>query len=102
MIKTMTKAFIAFPILMLLCSASARADSLLMDPVGDFLPTYAGPHNGDLDVVGTNVSLVGTNLSSQRSSMLRSVRRARVLHLGRQSRWRNGRLLLLSACRTRV
>jgi len=62
MIKTITKTFIAFPILILLCSASTRADSLLVDPVGDFLPTYAGPHNGDLDVVGTNVSLVGTNL----------------------------------------
>ena len=60
--KTIAKSLAAFPILILLLSVSARADSLVMDPVGDFLPTYAGPHNGDLDVVSTRVSLLGTNL----------------------------------------
>jgi len=60
--RTIAKSMMAFPILILLLSVSARADSLVMDPVGDFLPTYAGPHNGDLDVVSTSVSLLGTNL----------------------------------------
>jgi hypothetical protein len=30
--------------------------------MGDFLPTYAGPPNGDLDVLSTRVNLLGTNL----------------------------------------
>jgi hypothetical protein len=62
MSRTIAKSLMAFPILILLLSVPARADSLVMDPVGDFLPTYAGPHNGDLDVVSTSVSLLGTNL----------------------------------------
>jgi PEP-CTERM motif len=60
--RTIAKSVMAFPILVLLLSITARADSLLVDPVGDFLPTYAGPQNGDLDVVGTSVTLLGTNL----------------------------------------
>jgi PEP-CTERM motif len=60
--RNIAKSMMAFPILVLLLSITARADSLVMDPVGDFLPTYAGPHNGDLDVVSTSVSLLGTNL----------------------------------------
>jgi len=39
----------------------AHADSVAFDPVGDFLPTYVGPQNGDLDVISTSVSLSGTN-----------------------------------------
>jgi hypothetical protein len=31
------------------------------DPSNDFLPTFAGPHNGDLDVVAANVTLDGSN-----------------------------------------
>jgi hypothetical protein len=38
-----------------------------LDPAGDFLPTYTGPHNGDMDVLsvgavedGTNVTLTAT------------------------------------------
>lgn len=46
---------------LLFSTTTARADSLVLDPVGDFLPTYAGPKGGDLDVVSTNASLLGTN-----------------------------------------
>lgn len=31
------------------------------DPAGDFLPTYAGPQNGDLDVTGITVELTGSD-----------------------------------------
>lgn len=31
----------------------------VVDPVGDFLSTYAGPHNGDMDVTEADVSLSG-------------------------------------------
>lgn len=31
------------------------------DPAGDFLATYVGPHNGDLDVLKISESIIGTN-----------------------------------------
>ena len=31
------------------------------DSAGDFLPTYVGPHNGDLDVLKFSTSIVGSN-----------------------------------------
>jgi len=37
----------------------ARA-GITADPVGDFLATYPGPHNGDLDVVGAEGTFDGT------------------------------------------
>src|SRR5712692_7710281 len=58
---TIVQTLLAIPILILLIAAPGRADSGVNDPAGDFLPTYAGPHNGDLDVVRTRVSLIGTN-----------------------------------------
>jgi hypothetical protein len=37
---------------MLTCAAPVHAAGALVDPFGDFLPTYtAGPANGDLDVI---------------------------------------------------
>jgi len=57
---TVVKSLLAIPILILLI-APARADSGVKDPVGDFLPTYTGPHGADLDVVRTRVSLIGTH-----------------------------------------
>lgn len=39
------------------CSAAA-----VTDPPNDFLPSYTGPHNGDLDVVAANVTLAESNL----------------------------------------
>ena len=37
------------------------AASIVSDPTGDFLPTYLGPQNGDLDVIGAEVTFDGTN-----------------------------------------
>ena len=31
------------------------------DPAGDFLPTYVGPHDGDLDVLSLDVKTLGTD-----------------------------------------
>ncbi len=40
-------------------NATVRSDEIL-DPVGDFLPTYVGPRAGDLDVVSARVTFTGT------------------------------------------
>jgi hypothetical protein len=42
-----------------LASPAARA-AITVDPAGDFLATYTGPHNGDLDVVGVEVLFDGS------------------------------------------
>jgi hypothetical protein len=33
----------------------------ITDPAGDFLPTYTGPHDGDLDVLSVSVSVSGAD-----------------------------------------
>jgi hypothetical protein len=38
----------------------ARADTVVIDPAGDFRVAYAGPRNGDLDVISTQVTFTGT------------------------------------------
>jgi hypothetical protein len=43
-----------------LATASA-ANAQAADPAGDFLPTYTGPQNGDLDVLSTGAIYDGTN-----------------------------------------
>ncbi|MDB5365264.1 MAG: hypothetical protein JWM77_1191 [Rhodospirillales bacterium] len=43
--------------------ATAPAMASTMDPVGDFLPTYTGPHGADLDVTSINVRLQGSFFS---------------------------------------
>ena len=60
---SIVKSLLAIPVLILLVAASARADSGVKDPVGDFLPTLhpLAPRSGDLDVVRTRVSLIGTD-----------------------------------------
>src|SRR5215831_18509482 len=35
---------------------------LILDPVGDFLPTYTGPHDPGLDVVAHQVLLIGDRM----------------------------------------
>jgi hypothetical protein len=60
--RTIWRTLLSLPVLVLFFCASAHADSLTIDPIQDFLATYAGPHNGDLDVVSTNVNLLGTNV----------------------------------------
>ncbi len=59
--KAILKSLLIISGLTLLIASSARADSLTLDPAGDFIPVYAGPQNGDLDVISTNVSLIGSN-----------------------------------------
>jgi len=41
-------------------SVEARATTV-SDPTGDFLPSFSGPHGGDLDVVSTTALLSGSN-----------------------------------------
>ncbi len=40
---------------------AAPRPSQFTDPAGDFLSTFTGPHNGDLDVLSGEVSYDGTN-----------------------------------------
>jgi hypothetical protein len=45
-----------------LCMLPALSSAaLIIDPAGDFLPTYIGPHNGDLDVLEAEVFLNGSS-----------------------------------------
>ena len=44
------------------CLTSAASAVPTIDPTGDFLPTYTGPKNGDLDVTSVEVVNTGTNL----------------------------------------
>jgi PEP-CTERM motif len=43
-----------------LAAASAHATTI-SDSVGDFLPTFVGPHDADLDITSFTVDLVGSN-----------------------------------------
>lgn len=45
---------------LLLPLTGARAAT---DPVGDFLPTYTGPQNADVDLISGNVGLTGSNFT---------------------------------------
>jgi hypothetical protein len=45
-----------------LVSAVPGSATAVSDPPNDFLSTFSGPHNGDLDVVAANVTLNGSNL----------------------------------------
>jgi hypothetical protein len=64
----MRKLFSFFPALLLLLCLTAietRADAIVTktivtDPANDFRATYAGPHNGDLDIVNALMALFGT------------------------------------------
>jgi hypothetical protein len=42
-------------------AATPAAAVTVIDPVGDFLPTFVGPHNPDLDVTNFSVVFDGTN-----------------------------------------
>ncbi|MCC7055199.1 MAG: PEP-CTERM sorting domain-containing protein [Gemmatimonadaceae bacterium] len=54
-------AFLAAP----LGSAGAQA---FIDPTGDFLPSYTGPQNGDMDVVSAQVLFDGSNFTFMHTS----------------------------------
>ena len=44
-------------------AASSAHGAVVMDPIGDFLPTYTGPQGADLDVVTAEPILRGTQLT---------------------------------------
>ena len=54
----MVRAFAA-ALLLAFCTGSILAGSVV-DPAGDFLPTFTGPRNGDLDVLTAAVTLDGS------------------------------------------
>jgi hypothetical protein len=54
------RAAVLLALTLVVTPATGRGD-FITDPVGDFLPTYLGPKNGDLDVVGAEVGFNGTN-----------------------------------------
>jgi len=60
--KDIRKILLAVPLLVLFFASNTQADSVLVDPVDDFLPTYAEPQDGDQDVTSARVSLIGTSL----------------------------------------
>ncbi len=39
------------------------APSIHADPTGDFVPSYAGPHNADLDITGVGATFDGTTFT---------------------------------------
>ncbi len=41
--------------------ATQMQAALITDPAGDFLPSYTGPHNGDLDVLNAQVIFNGSS-----------------------------------------
>jgi hypothetical protein len=43
--------------------AAPAAQAALMDPLNDFLSTYSGPKNGDLDVLSVDARQDGTNVT---------------------------------------
>src|SRR3954470_14745205 len=48
-----------------LCSP---AEAAYIDPTGDFLSSYTGPHNGDLDVVNFDAQFDGTTFTFSSTS----------------------------------
>jgi hypothetical protein len=45
--------------ILVLLGAAAPVAASAIDPTGDFLPTYTGPHGGDLDVTSVDVRFQG-------------------------------------------
>lgn len=65
----MMKTVVRLTLILFACAtlfiAPARADQVVMDPVGDFIPSFdpAAPRAGDLDVVSSKVTLLGQNFT---------------------------------------
>ncbi len=59
--KRVVKLLLSTSMFILFVATYANADAVVVDPIGDFLPTYAGPHNGDLDVRNAQVTFTGTD-----------------------------------------
>jgi hypothetical protein len=53
-------------------AATGASAAAVIDPAGDFVATYTGPHNGDLDILSAGVSFDGTNfhLNSSLNGMI--------------------------------
>lgn len=60
--KRITRIAGAIASLLLLGALSAAAD-VISDPTNDFLPSFTGPHNGDLDAVSAQVFFDGANFT---------------------------------------
>src|SRR5689334_18049840 len=45
----------------LIASVSSARAELVTDPANDFVPSYLGPHNGDMDARSSNVTFNPTN-----------------------------------------
>jgi hypothetical protein len=54
---------VAWSLALAICplAVAPAAASVITDPVGDFIPTFTGPANADLDVTGFRVDFSGTN-----------------------------------------
>jgi PEP-CTERM motif len=57
-----TAALITVGLLLAVPNGPARA-ALIVDPLGDFLPTYTGPQDPGLDVLAHEVTLVGDRMN---------------------------------------
>jgi hypothetical protein len=47
----------------LVLGAAQSKAALITDPMGDFIPSYTGPHNGDMDVLSAQVSFDGSTFT---------------------------------------
>jgi hypothetical protein len=54
---------VTFRIVLAVFLALPAFSEIIVDPAGDFLAGYTGPHNGDLDVLGAEVFYDGTHLT---------------------------------------
>ena len=65
--RTRTTVITATALLLAACGRAATAPvtrpSLVLDPINDFIPSFTGPHNTDLDVRTMEVSYDGTNFT---------------------------------------
>ena len=57
---------------LVMLGSAATASAEVVDPTGDFLGTYTGPQNGDVDLLGANVTFDGDsfNLWSQQNGSI--------------------------------
>ncbi len=60
--KRLQTSLFAITSLFLIGAATSPA-ATINDPAGDFLPSYAGPQNGDLDVLNAEVFFDGSNFT---------------------------------------
>ena len=54
----------------LLCTAAPSQAATVLDPAGDFLPSFAGPNDADLDVLSFSVDYDPVNMVFNLGAML--------------------------------